>query len=220
MKDVFRRLFVDFFSTIVFLTVYLATGSILIATCVGIAGAIGQYVIAKIRGQKLDLMTLASVGLVIVLGGATILTNDPRFVLVKPSIGHFAIGSIMLRRNWMARYVPPIVQQNGADLILVAGYCWAALMFVLGAGTVAVALTGDMKLWTFYVTVVLVGAKLAAFAIQYAALRIVIGRRVRAQMTANATAVACGSAVATRADAAAQAINAAPRLSSRRFTAE
>jgi intracellular septation protein A len=188
MQDVFRRLFVDFFSTIVFLAVYLATDNILIATGVGIAGAIGQYIFARVRGQKLDLMTLASVGLVVVLGSATLLTNDPRFVLVKPSIAHFAIGSIMLRRNWMQRYMPPIVQQYGADLILAAGYCWAALMFVLGAGTVVTALSGNMRLWTFYVTVVLVGAKLAAFAIQYAVLRIVIRRRVRAHMAAGGAA--------------------------------
>ncbi len=51
---------------------------------------------------------------------------------------------------------------------------------MLGAGTIAVALTGDMKLWTFYVTVVLVGAKLAAFAIQYVAFRILVGSRIRA----------------------------------------
>ena len=55
-----------------------------------------------------------------------------------------------------------------------------ALCFVLGAGTIAVAMTGDMKLWTFYVTVVLVGAKIAAFAIQYAAFRLLVGSRIRA----------------------------------------
>lgn len=185
MQDVFRRLLADFFSTIVFLVVYLATDNILIATGVGIAGGIGQFILARVRGQKLDLMTLASLSLVIVLGSATILTNDPRFVLVKPSIGHFAIGVIMLRRNWMMRYMPEIVRQTAPDLILGAGYCWAALMFVLGAGTVATALTGDMKLWTFYVTVVLVGAKLAAFGIQYVAFRIVVRRRVRAQIAAG-----------------------------------
>ncbi len=185
MKDVFRRLFVDFFSTIVFLAVYLATDSILIATGVGIAGAIGQYIVARVRGQHLDLMTLASVALVVVLGSATLLTNDPRFVLVKPSIAHFAIGSIMLRRNWMERYMPEIVRQTAPDLILAAGYCWAALMFVLGAGTVATALTGNMRLWTFYVTVVLLGAKLAAFAIQYVVFRLIVRRRIRAQMVAG-----------------------------------
>ncbi len=41
-------------------------------------------------------------------------------------------------------------------------------MFVLGAGTIAVAATGDMKLWAFYVSVVLIGAKVAAFGVQYA----------------------------------------------------
>jgi intracellular septation protein len=183
MKDVFRRLFVDFFSTIVFLAVYLATDSILIATGVGIAGAIGQYIVARVRGQHLDLMTLASVALVVVLGSATLLTNDPRFVLVKPSIAHFAIGSIMLRRNWMERYMPEIVRQTAPDLILGAGYCWAALMFVLGAGTVVTALSGNMRLWTFYVTVVLLGAKLAAFGIQYVIFRLVVRRRIRAQMS-------------------------------------
>lgn len=185
MKDVFRRLFVDFFSTIVFLAVYLATDSILIATGVGIAGAIGQYIVARVRGQHLDLMTLASVALVVVLGSATLLTNDPRFVLVKPSIAHFAIGSIMLRRNWMERYMPEIVRQTAPDLILGAGYCWAALMFVLGAGTVVTALSGNMRLWTFYVTVVLLGAKLAAFAIQYVVFRLVVRRRIRAQILAG-----------------------------------
>jgi intracellular septation protein A len=188
MQDVFRRLLADFFSTILFLVVYLATDNILIATGVGIAGAIGQYIVAKIRGQKLDLMTLASVALVVVLGGATLYTNDPRFVLVKPSIGHFAIGVIMLRRNWMQRYMPEIAQKTAPDLILGAGYLWAALMFVLGAGTIATALTGDMKLWTFYVTVVLVGAKLAAFAIQYVVFRVLIRRRIRAQAVTGAVA--------------------------------
>jgi hypothetical protein len=35
-------------------------------------------------------------------------------------------------------------------------------------------------LWTFYVTVVLIGAKLAAFGIQYAAFRVLVGSRLRA----------------------------------------
>ncbi|MDH8495134.1 septation protein IspZ, partial [Klebsiella pneumoniae] len=79
------------FSTIVFLVVYAATGDILIATGVAITGAVGQFIRARIKQQKLDIMTWASLGLVIVLGSATLLTKDPRFVLIKPSIAHFAI---------------------------------------------------------------------------------------------------------------------------------
>lgn len=180
MKDVFARLGADFFSTILFLAIYLATDNVLLATGVAIAGAIAQVIYSRVKGKQLGYMTWASLGLVIVLGGATLLTHDPRFVLAKPAIGHFAIGAIMLKRGWLLRYLPPIVTQTIPEYATFAGYAWAALMFVLGAGTIGVAMTGDMKLWTFYVTVVLVGAKIAAFAIQYIAFRVLVGSRIRA----------------------------------------
>jgi intracellular septation protein len=180
MKDVFARLGTDFLSTILFLAIYLITDNVLLATGVAIAGAIAQVIYARVKGKPLGFMTYASLALVIVLGSATLLTNDPRFVLAKPAIGHFAIGAIMLKRGWLLRYLPPVVTETIPEYVTLAGFAWAALMFALGCGTIAVALTGDMKLWTFYVTVVLVGAKLAAFAIQYVAFRIVITNRIRA----------------------------------------
>lgn len=180
MKGVFAKLASDFFSTIVFLAVYLATDNVLLATGVAIAGAVAQTIYLYVRGTPPGFMTWASLVLVVVLGGATLLTHDPRFVLAKPAIGHFAIGAIMLKRGWMLRYLPPIVTETIPEYATLAGYAWAALMFALGCGTVAVALTGDMKLWTFYVTVVLVGAKLAAFAIQYVAFRLLVTSRIRA----------------------------------------
>ncbi|MBR1234727.1 inner membrane-spanning protein YciB [Bradyrhizobium sp. AUGA SZCCT0182] len=180
MKDVFARLGADFFSTIVFIAIYLATDNVLLATGVAIAGAIGQVIYSRIKGKELGYMTWASLGLVIVLGGATLLTHDPRFVLAKPAIGHFAIGLIMLKRGWMLRYMPPIVTQTIPEYVTVAGYVWAGLCFVLAAGTIGVAMTGDMKLWTFYVTVVLIGAKIALFAVQYVAFRVLVGSRLRA----------------------------------------
>src|SRR5713226_2097984 len=180
MKDVFARLGSDFLSTIVFLVIYLTTDNVILATSVAIAGAIGQVIYVRIKGASLGYMSWASLALVIVLGGATLLTHDPRFVLAKPAIGHVAIGLIMLKRGWMLRYMPAIVTETIPEYVTFAGYAWAALCFVLGAGTIAVAMTGDMKLWTFYVTVVLVGAKIAAFAIQYVAFRILVTNRVRA----------------------------------------
>ena len=93
MKDVFAKLATDFFSTIVFLAVYLATDNVVLATSVAIAGAIAQVIYSRIKSQELGFMTWASLALVIVLGSATLLTHDPRFVLAKPSIAHFAIGA-------------------------------------------------------------------------------------------------------------------------------
>jgi intracellular septation protein A len=180
MTGVFARLGADFFSTIVFLVVYLATNSIVLATSVAIVGAIGQIVYARLKGKELGFMTWASLGLVIVLGGVTLLTQDPRFVLAKPSIAHFAIGAIMLKGGWMLRYMPPIVVETIPEYVTIAGYAWAILMFALGAGTIAVAATGDLKLWAIYVSVVSVGAKILAFAVQYVAFRLLITSRVRA----------------------------------------
>jgi intracellular septation protein A len=180
MKDVFAKLATDFLSTIIFLAVYLISGSVVLATSVAIVGAIGQVVYSSVKGQPLGFMTWASLALVIVLGSATLLTSDPRFVLAKPSIVHFAIGAIMLKRGWMLRYLPPIVTETIPEYVTIAGYAWAALMFALGAGVIAVAATGDLKLWAFYVSVVALGAKIAAFAVQYAAFRILVTSRIRA----------------------------------------
>src|SRR3954463_5684432 len=162
MKDVFVRLGTDFLSTIIFLFVYLITDSVMLATSVAIAGAVGQVIFARVQGKPLGFMTYASLALVIVLGSATILTKDPRFVLAKPAIAHFAIGAIMLKRGWMLRYMPPRVAEVIPEYVTAAGYAWAALMFALGLGTIAVASTGNLRLWAIYVSVVLVGAKVAA----------------------------------------------------------
>ena len=180
MKDVFARLATDFFSTIVFLVVYLATDNIILATGAAIAGAIAQVIYSRIKGRDLSFMTWASLGLVIVLGGATILTSDPRFVLAKPAIAHFAVGAVMLRRGWMLRYMPPLVAETIPEYVTIAGFAWAALMFALGAGTIAIAMTGDLKLWTIYVSVVALGAKIAAFAVQYVVFRLAVTSRIRA----------------------------------------
>ena len=180
MKDVFARLASDLFSAIVFLVIYLVTDNVVLATSVAIAGAIAQVIYARVKGQQLNYMTYASVALVVVLGTVTLLTNDPRFMLAKPSIAHFAIGAIMLKRGWMLRYMPPIVAETIPEYVMFAGYAWAALMFVLGVGTIAAASTGDLKLWAFYVSVVLIGAKIAAFAVQYVAFRLLITNRLRA----------------------------------------
>jgi intracellular septation protein len=180
MKDVFTRLLTDFLSAIVFLVLYLTTGNVVLATSVAVAGAVAQVIYSRFKGQPLSFMTFAILALVIVLGTATLLTNDPRFVLAKPAIAHFAIGVIMLKRGWMLRYMPPIVTDTIPEYVTIAGYAWAALMFVLGLGTIAVASTGDLKLWALYVSVVLIGAKLIAFAVQYVAFRWVITTRLRA----------------------------------------
>jgi intracellular septation protein len=180
MRDVFVRLGSDFLSTIVFLVIYLATDNVGLATSVAVAGAVAQVIHSRSKGERLGFMAWASLGLVIVLGGATLLTHDPRFVMAKPAIAHFAIGMIMLKRGWMLHYMPAIVADTIPGHVTIAGYAWAALMFLLGAGTIAVAMTGDLKLWSIYVSIIAVGAKILAFAVQYVMFRVLVTSRIRA----------------------------------------
>jgi intracellular septation protein A len=180
MKDVFARLASDLFSAILFLVIYLVTDNVILATSVAVAGAVAQVIYARIKGQQLNYMTYASLALVVGLGTITLLTNDPRFMMAKPSIAHFAIGAIMLKRGWMLRYMPPMVVETVPEYVTAAGYAWAVLMFVIGVGMIVVASTGDLKLWAFYLTVVAGGAKILAFAVQYVVLLLIVTSRRRA----------------------------------------
>ena len=178
MLTIILRLAGDFLSTILFMIVWFASSNVLIATGVAIAVAIAQILWMRYKIIDISAMTWASLGLVIVLGIATFLTHDEKFVLMKPSIAHFAIGAIMLRHGWMTRYMPPRVLDVAPDVPVIAGYCWAVLMFALGAGVIATAITGDIKLWAIYVSVVAVAAKIVAFLLQFIVTRIIVRRRI------------------------------------------
>jgi hypothetical protein len=79
----------------------------------------------------------------------------------------------------MLRYLPQVVTETIPEYVGIAGFAWAALMFALGLGVIAVASTGDLKLWAFYISVVAIGAKVLAFAVQYLAFRILVTNRLR-----------------------------------------
>jgi intracellular septation protein len=180
---VFRPIGADFLSTIIFIIAYEITGNIILATSVGIAIGIGQFLWLKFRNQKIELMQWASLFLVIVLGTATILTKDPRFVMLKPSIAGFAIACVMLQRGWQLRYMPPIVREHASPAFLVSwGYIWSALYFAMAAANLYIALKLGTKIWAEFNGTVSWAAPLALFFIQYTTMRIVVRRTVMARI--------------------------------------
>jgi hypothetical protein len=67
--------------------------------------------------------------LVVVLGTATLLTQSPRFMMLKPSFIHFTVAAAMLRRGWMTRYLSAIARENLPETVVIgAGFGWAGLM--------------------------------------------------------------------------------------------
>ena len=181
MQTAMRQLLSDFLSAIVFLVVYGLSDNIYLATAAAVGVAAAQIAIMKSRGQPIDAMQWLVLGLVLVLGAATFITSDSRFIMVKPSIIHCAVGAVMLRRGWMIRYLPPIARDNLPESVMVtAGYAWAALMFALGFVNLVIATGFSFRVWAWFITFGAIGAKVAAFLIQYAVFRTIIGRKLRA----------------------------------------
>ena len=117
----------------------------------------------------------------VVLGGLSIALDNPRFVMLKPSAAHFAIAAVMLRRDWLARYLPPIVTENvPARIITATGYAWAALMAALGLINIVIATVFSVEFWAWWISVGALGAKIVALAIQFVLFRVLVRRSLRA----------------------------------------
>jgi intracellular septation protein A len=189
MRTALYQLGEDFLSTIVFLIVYFVSGELYLAIAVAMAVGIGQFLLLKLRGRTPDIMGWLSLVMVIALGGASLMTNDSRFIMAKPSVVHFAVGIVMLRRGWLARYMPEFVKQNVPENVLVgSGYAWAALMFALGLINLYVANQYSIDVWAWFISVYAVGAKVVAFLIQYAVIWVMIRRKLRSAAIAKSAA--------------------------------
>jgi len=179
VKQALRQLLSDFLSAVLFLAIYALSGSLFVAAGIAVAAALAQFARLKLTGRGIEPMQWMSLGLVVVLGGATMLTQSPRFMMVKPTIVHFGVAAVMLRRGWMLRYLPEIVLQNVPEATIVAaGYAWAALLAALGLANLIIALGFDFIIWAWFISVGAVGAKLAAFALQYSVFRAIARQRI------------------------------------------
>jgi intracellular septation protein A len=107
------RMAVDIFAGWLFLAVFMATNNINLATAAGLVAGILQTIWMIARRQTIEPMQWMAMALVVGLGGATILTHNPTFVVFKPSIFDACLGAMMLRPGWVARYAPAQV----SDLI-------------------------------------------------------------------------------------------------------
>lgn len=196
MRQALAQLVSDFLSALLFLFVYLATGNIIAAAAIAIAAAVIQLGYFWHTGRHIEPMQWMSLALVIVLGGASILTQSPRFVMLKPSIAHFAVAAIMLRRGWMIRYLPEIARQNLPESVpVMAGYGWAGLLIAIGLANIVMALYADFATWAWFVSVGAVGAKIAAFLLQYAVFRTLVRRNLaRTRAAASGDVAVAGGA--------------------------
>ena len=184
MKQALRQLLSDLLSAILFLVAYAVSGSLFVAVGIAVTAGLVQLASLGLMGRRIEPMQWMSLGLVVVLGGATMLTQSPRFMMIKPTIVHFAVAALMLRPGWMIRYLPELVVRNVPEpAIIAAGYGWAALLVALGLANLFIALRFDIAIWAWFISVGSVGTKLAVFALQYGVFRAIVRQRVAQSAT-------------------------------------
>jgi intracellular septation protein len=134
------------------------------------------------RRKPIDTMQWMSLFLVLGAGTVTLITNDPRFVMIKPSVIYIIVGVVMLKRGWMNRYLPPIAIELVPDIAVIVGYVWSGLMFFSAALNVIVAFNFSIVTWSVTMSIYGIVSKVVMFLIGYTVMRTVgVARRRRLQ---------------------------------------
>jgi intracellular septation protein A len=201
MKDFLnaaKLLLLDLASTLFFLLVYLLTHNTLLAVGLGIALGLVQIGSQIVRGRTIHSMEWLSLFLIVTAGTATLLTHDPRFVLLKPSVIYAIVGAVMCKPGWLNRYLPAIAQNVVPDVAIKVGFLWAGLMFVSAAVNAIVAMTCSLETWAIAMPIYGIVSKVVVFGAGFAILRIIARRRIRAmpEPERDALLIAAGRKVA------------------------
>lgn len=73
---------------------------ILMATLVAILATFAQVGWLIGRGKKVDRMLWISLGIIVVMGGATIVLRDPTFIMWKPTVLYWAFAAVLLSADF------------------------------------------------------------------------------------------------------------------------
>jgi intracellular septation protein len=118
---------------------------VLLATLVVIIATLAQIAFLLARGKKIDLMLWISLGLVVVLGGATVWFHSETFIKWKPSVLYWAMGASF----WISQtfFRKNLLQTLIGDQLDLPGGVWQRLNF---AWIAFFALMGLLNLYVAY----------------------------------------------------------------------
>ncbi|MBV1775769.1 septation protein A [Burkholderiaceae bacterium DAT-1] len=125
------------------------------ATALAIVLSVGQIAYLKIKRQPVDMMKWISLGIIVVMGGATILLHDQRFIFWKPTLLYWASAIALL----VSRYVfgvSPIKALLGKEIHMedriwhILMWVWLAFFVLLGFANLYVAYSFTETFWVNY----------------------------------------------------------------------
>ena len=126
--------------------------AVLLATLVVMAATLLQALITKLRGKKIDLMLWISLGLVVILGGATVWFHNATFIKWKPSGLYWAMALVFWASE--AFFGKNLIKQMlGAELDLPGlvwrrlNRAWVLFFSALGVLNLYVAYSFSTAIW-------------------------------------------------------------------------
>ena len=125
---------------------------VLLATVVVIVASLAQVAWLKLRGRKVDTMLWVSLGLVVVLGGATIYFHNETFIKWKPSVLYWAMGlsfwlSPLLFGKNLLRALMGAQMQLPARVWHRLNFAWVAFFAAMGLLNLWVAYSFSTDVW-------------------------------------------------------------------------
>ncbi len=133
----------DLFPVILFFVAYKFEG-IYVATAVAIAATVVQIGWVLSRGKKVANMQWASLAIIVVFGGATLLLRDETFIKWKPSVLYWLAGGSFLVALAFGRNLIKAVMSEGLELPEIV---WTKLCIAWG---VFFVFKGALNLWVAY----------------------------------------------------------------------
>ncbi len=137
------KLLFDFFPILLFFIAYKLWG-IYAATAVAIAASVAQVSVHWWRHRRVENMHLVTLALVVVLGGLTLLLQDERFIMWKPTLVNWLFALAFLGSRFIGEKT--LVQRMmGSQIVLPnpiwnrLNWSWVVFFLLLGAANLYVA---------------------------------------------------------------------------------
>jgi len=141
----------DLFPVILFFVAF-KLADIYVATGVAIGASVLQVAWLKLRGKRVDPMLWASLAIIGVFGGATLLLQDETFIKWKPTVLYWLFGAVLaasalvFRRNLIRTMLSEQMQLPDAVWSRL-NLSWAGFFAFMGAANLYVAYNYSTDLW-------------------------------------------------------------------------
>lgn len=159
------RMFFDFLPILLFFIAYKFYG-IYTATVVVMVATTVQVAVMWLLYKRVEKMLLFSLGLIVVLGGATLLLHDESFVKWKPSVLNWAFAVVFLGSQYIGKksMVERIMGQNislPAEIWTRLNLSWVIFFAALGFANIYVAFNYSTDIWVDFKLFGMMGLTLA-----------------------------------------------------------